>query len=91
MALWLVLVQNRLRNGAFIDTEKYSNPMMYVRLNPSLNTEEIDTWVHGQYNAQLDHLYDTRIPGSKCHVFYVSAAFKLEKEARTWLSQAHEH
>jgi hypothetical protein len=26
-----------------------------------------------------------------CYVFYISAAFKLEKEARTWVSQTHEH
>jgi hypothetical protein len=25
------------------------------------------------------------------YVFYISATFKLEKEARTWVSQTHEH
>jgi hypothetical protein len=25
------------------------------------------------------------------YVFYISAAFKLEKEARAWVSQTHEH
>jgi hypothetical protein len=25
------------------------------------------------------------------HVFYISATFKFEKEARAWVSQTHEH